>query len=212
MQSRSSRRRTAPRRRRPDTGRRPGERDPGHGGAPRRARFTRDDLRAVVVGVVRAGDRARLVEVLADVQVCAVVAGLAPLALVAGPAEVLDVIEPGTERIHQAVDLLPGIPADITRPDLVRAGAHVDAEGVSEAVGDDPARVRIRARGERVVGQAAPVTGLTRMIAPSRETGSPLVRRSWLRSAPPSAVGGLRTEPTVPGGSPHGLSGLPSWP
>ena len=35
------------------------------------------------------------------------------------------------------------------------------------------------------------MAGSTRMIAPSRVTGSPGVRRSWLRSAPPSAVGGV---------------------
>src|SRR5215218_7399366 len=59
---------------------------------------------------------------------------------------------------------------------------------------------------------AAPVAGSTRMMLPSSETGSPPVRRSWLRSAPPSAVGGASVAPTPPGGSPQGLSGLPSWP
>ena len=34
------------------------------------------------------------------------------------------------------------------------------------------------------------MAGSTRRIAPLRPTGSPVVRRSWLRSAPPSAVGG----------------------
>ena len=62
------------------------------------------------------------------------------------------------------------------------------------------------------VDSAAPLSGLTRMIEPSRLTGSPLVRRSCARRLPPSAVGGVRTAPTPPGGSPHGLSGLPSWP
>ena len=61
-------------------------------------------------------------------------------------------------------------------------------------------------------GRPAPVAGSTRRIAPSRLTGSPVVRMSWLRSAPPSAVGGVSVAPTPPGGSPHGLSGLPSWP
>src|ERR671912_925859 len=63
-----------------------------------------------------------------------------------------------------------------------------------------------------LVGSAAPVAGSTRMTAPSRVTGSPAVRRSWLRRAPPSAVGGVRVAPTPPGGSPQGLSGAPSWP
>jgi hypothetical protein len=63
-----------------------------------------------------------------------------------------------------------------------------------------------------LVGTPAPVVGSTPSTAPSRETGSPLVRRSWLRSAPPSAVGGVSAAPTPPGGSPHGLTGLPSCP
>ncbi len=61
-------------------------------------------------------------------------------------------------------------------------------------------------------GSPSPVAGSTRSSAPSSDVGSPVVRRSWLRSAPPSAVGGVRVEPGPPGGSPHGLSGLPSWP
>ena len=61
-------------------------------------------------------------------------------------------------------------------------------------------------------GSAAPVSGFTRMIVPSRLAGSEPVRVSWLRSAPPSAVGGVRVAPTPPGGSPQGLTGLPSWP
>ena len=70
-----------------------------------------------------------------------------------------------------------------------------------------------------LVGQAAPVSGLTRRIVPSRLVGSPVVRMSWLRSAPPSADGGAIDPPTPPGGSPHGLPGVgvpgsvpPSWP
>ena len=65
---------------------------------------------------------------------------------------------------------------------------------------------------------AAPVAGLTRMMLPSRLVGSPLVRRSWLRRAPPSAVGGVRVVPTPLGGSPQGFFGVgepaeaPYWP
>ncbi len=44
---------------------------------------------------------------------------------------------------------------------------------------------------------ASPVAGSTRMIAPSRPTGSAVVRRSWERSMPPSAVGA-----STVGGSP----------
>ena len=58
------------------------------------------------------------------------------------------------------------------------------------------------------VGQPAPVSGSTRMIVPSRPTGSPAVRRSWLRSEPPSAVGDVRAVPGAPGGSPHGFTGV----
>ena len=36
---------------------------------------------------------------------------------------------------------------------------------------------------------AAPVFGSSRRIDPSRDVGSLVVRRSWARSAPPSAVG-----------------------
>jgi hypothetical protein len=56
------------------------------------------------------------------------------------------------------------------------------------------------------------VAGSTRMMVPSSDTGSPLVRKSWLRSAPPSALGGASAVPAAVGGSPHGLVGLPSWP
>ena len=44
-------------------------------------------------------------------------------------------------------------------------------------------------------GSPAPVTGSTRSTAPLSAAGSPDVRRSWLRSAPPSAVGGVRIAP-----------------
>ena len=55
------------------------------------------------------------------------------------------------------------------------------------------------------VGSAAPLSGLTRMTDAVEDTGSPLVRRSCARRLPPSAVGGVRTAPTPPGGSPHGF-------
>ncbi len=50
------------------------------------------------------------------------------------------------------------------------------------------------------------MAGSTRRMAPSRLAGSPVVRTSWLRRAPPSAVGGDIDPPTPPGGSPHGLT------
>src|SRR5215204_1902067 len=66
--------------------------------------------------------------------------------------------------------------------------------------------------------RAAPVAGLTRMMLPSRLAGSPPVRTSWLRRAPPSAVGGVRVVPAALGGSPQGFLGVgepaepPYWP
>src|SRR5207248_9581622 len=54
-------------------------------------------------------------------------------------------------------------------------------------------------------GSPAPVSGLTRRMVPSRPTGSPAVRRSCDRRAPPSADGGVIVPPTPPGGSPHGF-------
>jgi hypothetical protein len=51
------------------------------------------------------------------------------------------------------------------------------------------------------------------MIEPDSETGWPAARRNdWARSAPPAADGGVIVPPTPPGGSPHGLRGLPSCP
>src|SRR5919204_3617584 len=64
----------------------------------------------------------------------------------------------------------------------------------------------------------APVLGSSRRSAPSSVVGSPVVRRSWLRRAPPSAVGGVSLPPTPAGGSPHGFFGVrlpalpPPWP
>ena len=57
---------------------------------------------------------------------------------------------------------------------------------------------------------AAPVSGFTRRIAPSSEAVCDAGRRKLCaRSAPPCAVGGVSV---ALGGSPHGLTGLPSWP
>ena len=61
-------------------------------------------------------------------------------------------------------------------------------------------------------GTPAPVAGSMRISAPFSPSGSELVRMSCERSRPPSAVGGDIAPPTPPGGSPQGLTGLPSWP
>ena len=61
-------------------------------------------------------------------------------------------------------------------------------------------------------GQPAPVSGSIRMIVPSSPVGSPVVRTSWERSAPPSEPGRVSAVPAAPGGSPHGFGGTPFWP
>src|SRR5204863_7332074 len=61
-------------------------------------------------------------------------------------------------------------------------------------------------------GSPAAVLGSIRISVPDRPVGSPVVRTSWLRSAPPSASGGFIAEPTTPGESAHGLLGVPTWP
>ncbi len=56
---------------------------------------------------------------------------------------------------------------------------------------------------------AAPVAGSSRRMAPFRTTGWPAGRRRlWARSAPPSAVGGVRAVPAGLGGSAHGLASV----
>ena len=59
-------------------------------------------------------------------------------------------------------------------------------------------------------GRPAPVSGSIRTIEPSRPVGSEVVRASWLRSDPPSEVGGESAVPEPPGGSPQGLTGVPA--
>ena len=121
-----------------------------------------------------------------DVEVRAVVAGLPVHALVAGPPEVGGL---GGGR-DEPVDLLPVVPTDVADPQLVGAGPVGERKGLRR-----PWATMRRALGSDdvasgFVGRPAPVAGSTRMTEPSSRTGSPLVRRSWLRSAPPSAVGG----------------------
>ena len=55
------------------------------------------------------------------------------------------------------------------------------------------------------LGRLASVLAAMRMTVPSRVTGSPEVRRSWERKAPPSSS----PMPAPPMGSPQGL---PVWP
>jgi hypothetical protein len=62
-----------------------------------------------------------------------------------------------------------------------------------------------------------PVSGSMRIIAPSSVAGPSVRRTLWLRSAPPSAVGGLSAVPAGAGGSPHGFAWSPAlvapyWP
>src|ERR1051325_7477707 len=104
----------------------------------------------MAVGVVRRYNRAaaRAVQVLADVQVEVVVAVLAPVALVAGPA----VVGGRRRGARDAVDLLPRVPADVAGPELVGPGADGDPERVAEAGRDDPSRVEVGAADVRVAG------------------------------------------------------------
>jgi hypothetical protein len=150
----------------------------------------------------------RFVEILADVEVRGVEIRLTLGTLVAGPAEIFD---DGVRGVLDTVDLFPPVEPDVADPDLVRARSYGEAEGIAEPVGYDAAGVRSRA--------ASPVAGSTRKIAPLRATQSPRVRRSWLRSAPPPAAGGVCVPPTPVGGSPHGFLGVglscrlpPPWP
>ena len=59
-------------------------------------------------------------------------------------------------------------------------------------------------------GTPAPVAGSIRRTAPSSVAGPSVRRTLWLRSAPPSAPGGLSGVPTAPGGSPHGFARSPA--
>ncbi len=58
----------------------------------------------------------------------------------------------------------------------------------------------------------APVAGSMRMTLPLSRVGPSVRRVLCERKAPPSAVGGVCAAPTATGGSPNGLSGLPSCP
>ena len=116
----------------------------------RRTRLAREDRRAVVVRVVRRsyGRRTGHVEVLADVEVGAIVAGLAVVPLVARPTEVLDRYVGGA---HESIDLFPRVPANVANPQLIRAGPNREPERVAKAVRHDPLGVRVP--GPRVAGR-----------------------------------------------------------
>ena len=121
----------------------------------------------------------------------------------------------GVGRVDDAIDLLPRAAADVAGPDLVCAGAEREPERVSLAVGDDSPLVGVGAAEMGVAGQAWPVSGSSLRMAPFSPVGSlglDGVRMSWLRRAPPSAVGGVSKVPGGLGGSPQGLTGFPSCP
>ena len=129
-------------------------------------------------------------------------------ALVAGPAEV----RPAAPGIAQAVDLLVTcpIPRRRARPRRCPAGPP-SGRGCGGRTRRSAGRSGRPAPHRGCPGIASPVPGRHRITVPSSATGSAGVRRSCDRSAPPSAVGGLMVPPG-PGGSPHGLTGAPSWP
>ncbi len=75
----------------------------------------------------------------------------------------------------------------------------------------------------RASGSVFPGSGLEGSAAPGLRVHAqdgcrpawwdrPGVRRSWLRSAPPSLVGGVWVPPTPTGGSPQGFFGIPICP
>ena len=153
----------------------------------------------------RRRDCSRGVQALAYVQVGSVVPRLAIDALVARPAEVLDVASVGlTMRLISSQSFQPTSPIQIS----VVPGLNVNRNGFR-----NPSAIMRRAFGSALpasglFGRPLPVVGSTRITVPSRFTGSPVVRESWLRSAPPSAVGGAGAVPTGTGGSPQGLTGV----
>ena len=171
-------------------------------GAARRAAL-RGDLGRVVVGVQRRCDRRRAgrVQVLADVHVQVVVRGVAPRALVTGPAEVLD----RRCRTRKAIDLLPGVPAHVADVDVVRAGPDREAVRVAQAVGHDPARVRVRAGRVRVVGHRG--AGV-RVHANDRAVQGLGIRRgARVLAAQGAALRGGRAD-GAPGGITAGVDGI----
>src|SRR5262249_11561774 len=89
------------------------------------------------------------VQARAQVEVRVLVPGLGEVALVARPAEVRHT----RRRVRDSVDFLPGVPADVADPHLVRTRTDREAERVAQAVRDDPPRVGVAARRERVVRQ-----------------------------------------------------------
>jgi hypothetical protein len=117
-----------------------------HGAIRSRAAVTGNNRSPMRVRVVRRHGRAGRVEGVAEVQVRRLIPGLPPVPLVAGPAE----IRRPHRRVEEAVDLLPIVPADVADPYLVRSRPEDEAERVSHPVGNDPARVRARARCEGV--------------------------------------------------------------
>ena len=72
------------------------------------------------------------------------------------PARPAEVVRGLPSRALDPVDLLVVLPADVADPDLVRAGADRDPEGVAQPGGDDAAAVRVAAREVRVSGEPRP--------------------------------------------------------
>ena len=91
---------------------------------------------------------ARGVQVLADVEIRAIVARLAAVPLVARPPEVFDRDVSGAQ---DPIDLFPGVPADIGDPDLGGAGPDREPERVAQSVCHDPLGVRVA--GVRIAGR-----------------------------------------------------------
>ena len=161
------------------------------------------------------------VQVLADVEVERVPGGKllrvdravvsVRAALVAGPAEVA---RPGRVGRGDAVDLLPGAAAHVGDPDARWCpGGSPCGTGCAARRRASAARSRRQLRDIGLPGHAR--AGL-RVDADQRAAQAERDRRGCAGPARaarrPRRSAGSAPRPTPPGGSPHGLSGLPSWP
>ena len=122
-------------------------------------------------------------------QVRVVVAALPAHPFVAGPAEVL---HDGVGGVRDPVDLLPLGPAHVADPDLARPGADGEAEGIAQAVGDDPSGVGVRAAEERVGRQRRAGGGIDAQDR-AVQTGR-VARRAEVLGAQGAALGGRRRQ------------------
>ena len=120
--------------------------------------------------------------------------------------------------VPDAGTVIRSIPSQVLLPTLPRYSSEVPGRNASRYGLRKPVPTTrcVFASGldaSGLPGDAAPVAGSTRTSAPLRPVGSPVVRTSWARSAPPSALA-TSTTGVAPGGdvtvtgSPHGFTGV----